>query len=185
VPSVRTSPTLAVSGRGRRPLGIGFGAEASKRGAADQMSLEVEGVVDGGMGGEESLGGRLALEELHLPFASSDRQVGILDPIVLTEPSGSVDLIQAQLAKRGSIRSQAIGRDRFGRNRLVAQQPRQKLQRRGVVPPAFGRPNRAPRPRRRRLARDTSVCRRSGGADKLTELGPLCGPSAFKREAQI
>lgn len=101
------------------------------------MSLEVEGVVDGGMGGEESLGGRLALEELHLPFASSDRQVGILDPIVLTEPSGSVDLIQAQLAKRGSIRSQAIGRDRFGRNRLVAQQPRQKLQRRGVVPPAL------------------------------------------------
>ncbi len=69
------------------------------------MSLDVEGVVDGGVGGEESLGGRLALEELHLQFASSDRQVGILDPIVLPKPARSVDLVQAQLAKRRSIRS--------------------------------------------------------------------------------
>lgn len=48
------------------------------------MPLEVEGVVDRREGGEELLGGSLGFEPLLLSFSSSDRQVGILYPVVLT-----------------------------------------------------------------------------------------------------
>ena len=48
----------ARSGRGRRrdPSAIGFGSEETKCGSADQVSLSVEGVVNGGVGGKKSLG---------------------------------------------------------------------------------------------------------------------------------
>jgi hypothetical protein len=51
-----------MSGCGVRPSGMSLGAEAAKVGAADQMRLEGEGVVNGGVRGQEVLGGRLALE---------------------------------------------------------------------------------------------------------------------------
>jgi hypothetical protein len=51
--------------------------------SADQVSLDVEGVVDRGMGGEELPGGGLGFETLLLSFSSSDRQVRILDPMIL------------------------------------------------------------------------------------------------------
>jgi hypothetical protein len=37
------------------PLLHRFGAELTKRAAGDQMALRVEGVVNGGMGGQKSL----------------------------------------------------------------------------------------------------------------------------------
>ena len=46
----------ARSGNGGRPNGISFGAEAAKCWSADQMALDVEGVVDRCVGGEKSLG---------------------------------------------------------------------------------------------------------------------------------
>ena len=44
------------SGNRRRPSGVRFGAGTPKSGSADQMTLDVEGVVDRRVGGEESLG---------------------------------------------------------------------------------------------------------------------------------
>ena len=41
---------------GGRPRLVGLGAQGSKSGSGDQMGLEVEGVVDGGVAGEEPLG---------------------------------------------------------------------------------------------------------------------------------
>ena len=44
-------------GNSRRfPSSISLSAKGSERGAGDQVRLEIEGVVDGGMGGEETLG---------------------------------------------------------------------------------------------------------------------------------
>lgn len=44
-----------LSGSGSVPRGMGFGSEGSKRGAADQMALGLEGDVDRCMSGEETL----------------------------------------------------------------------------------------------------------------------------------
>ena len=38
------------------PCQIGFGSEETKCGSADQVALRIEGVVDGGVGREKSLG---------------------------------------------------------------------------------------------------------------------------------
>lgn len=46
---------LSCSRRGRSPIAISVGSEEAKRRPADQVSLDVEGVVDGGVGGEEPL----------------------------------------------------------------------------------------------------------------------------------
>ena len=44
-------------GGGRRdPNAIGFGSEEAKGGPADHVALRVEGVVEGGVGGEKPLG---------------------------------------------------------------------------------------------------------------------------------
>ena len=46
------------SGGGRRsyPNAIGIGSEEAKCGSADQVTLRIEGVVESGVGGKESLG---------------------------------------------------------------------------------------------------------------------------------
>ena len=46
------------------------------------MTLEVEGVVDGGMQGNEALGGTRRLEPLHLAFAPANRLVRNLGPLL-------------------------------------------------------------------------------------------------------
>ena len=71
---------------------MSFASEAAQVGAADQVGLGVEGVVDGGVGGEEPLGGALGLEPLHPPLSSSDRQMRVLRPIVLAQSPGSVPI---------------------------------------------------------------------------------------------
>ena len=48
-------PCLKSSNRSR-PNGRRIGAKAAKGGSADEMALDVEGVVDRRVGGEESLG---------------------------------------------------------------------------------------------------------------------------------
>ena len=67
------------------------------------MALDVEGVVDRGVGGEETLGRGLGFEALLLAFSSSDRQVGVLDPVVFLQPARLVDLSPAELSKRRSV----------------------------------------------------------------------------------
>ena len=51
----------------------GLRAENTQCASGNEMALQVEGVVDGGMNGQESLGGARRLEPLLLPFALSDR----------------------------------------------------------------------------------------------------------------
>jgi hypothetical protein len=46
------------------------------------MALDVECVVDGGVNGQETLGGSGRFETLHLALAPSCRLVRILSPIV-------------------------------------------------------------------------------------------------------
>ena len=46
------------------------------------MALVVEGVVSGDVNGEEALCGSGRPEALLFPLSSSDRQVGVLSPIV-------------------------------------------------------------------------------------------------------
>ena len=50
--------------------------------AADQMGLGIEGVVDRRMGHQETLGGSLGLEPLHLSFSPPDRQMGVFGSVL-------------------------------------------------------------------------------------------------------
>ena len=75
------------------------------------MTLDVEGVVDGAVGGGEALSLSLGLESLHLPFSSSDGKVGVLDPVVVSQSSGLVAILAAKLAQRRLVGSQAVGDD--------------------------------------------------------------------------
>src|SRR5215207_2657965 len=64
----------------------GLSSEEAQCGAGDEVTLEVEGVVDGGMSGEEALRRSGRLEALHLPFSSSHRLVRVLGAVVLAQP---------------------------------------------------------------------------------------------------
>jgi hypothetical protein len=68
------------------PLLGRFGSEGAQRAAGDEMALQVEGVVDGGMGGEKALSGSWRLEALKLSFSPPDWQVRVLRPIILPQP---------------------------------------------------------------------------------------------------
>ena len=52
--------------------------------SGDQVTLDIEGVVDGRVGGNEALGVAMGLEPLHFPLSPSDGQVGILNPVVVS-----------------------------------------------------------------------------------------------------
>src|SRR5215207_3371097 len=76
-------PTLG--GRRRVPLLHGTCPDVAQGSAGDQMTLDVEGIVDGGVRGEKSLSGAGGLEPLHLALPSSHRLVRVLRPIVLAQ----------------------------------------------------------------------------------------------------
>ena len=59
-----------------------FSAKALESSSVFEMTLNVEGVVDGGVDVEKSLGGSGRLESLHLSFASSHRLMRVLRPII-------------------------------------------------------------------------------------------------------
>ena len=70
----KTSPTPdARSGGcdGLSPLVRRLGAEYPQRRAGDEMALEVEGVVDGGVHAEKTLGGASRLEPLHFALSAA------------------------------------------------------------------------------------------------------------------
>ena len=67
------------------------------------MALDVEGVVNRRVGGEESLGRGLGFEPLLLSLSSSDRQVRVLCSIVLPKPAGSVQVAQIQLIQSRAV----------------------------------------------------------------------------------
>ena len=55
--------------------------------SADQMGLEIEDVIVGGVGGEESLCGSSGLKFLLLSLASPDRKKRVFRPIILAHPA--------------------------------------------------------------------------------------------------
>ena len=72
------------------------------------MALDLEGVVDGSVGGEKPLRRSLWLEALHPSFSLSNRQVRILRPIVAPS-AGNVLLRHAGLMQCCPVGWQFIG----------------------------------------------------------------------------
>ena len=66
------------------PLVRCLGSEDPQRRARDEMALEVEGVVNGGVHAEKTMDGTSRLEPLHFALASSHRLMRVLRPIVLS-----------------------------------------------------------------------------------------------------
>jgi len=56
------------------------------------MRFNVEGIVDGTVGGNEALGLALRLEALHFSLPSSDRKMRILHPIVFLQSTGMMSV---------------------------------------------------------------------------------------------
>ena len=78
---VRTHHFLSSCGRAF-PYPECFGAKALESGSIFEMTLNVEGIVDGGVDVEESLGGSGRLESLHLSLTSSHGLMRVLRPII-------------------------------------------------------------------------------------------------------
>jgi hypothetical protein len=67
------------------------------------MPLDVVGIVDRRVGGEESLARGLGFEPLLMSLSSSEGQVRVLCSIVLPKPSGSVQVPQIQFIQSHAI----------------------------------------------------------------------------------
>jgi hypothetical protein len=67
------------------PLRRRLRTEHPKCAAGDQVALDAESVVRGGVHGDEALGGAGRLEPLHFPFSAPERLVRDLGPIVLPQ----------------------------------------------------------------------------------------------------
>ena len=67
------------------------------------MFLDVEAVVDGGVGGKETLGRALGLELLLFPLPSSDRQMRVLSPVVFAHLAWSMTHGKTELAHRRAV----------------------------------------------------------------------------------
>ena len=52
--------------------------------SGDQVTLDIESLVDCRVSGNEVLGVAMGLEPLHFPLSSSDGQVGIPNPVVVS-----------------------------------------------------------------------------------------------------
>src|SRR4051794_11597483 len=108
------------SGRGI-PIGPGLRPEGAQGSAGNQMALEVEGGVGGGMHRDEALGGSRRLEPLHLTFSSAEGLVGHLGPVVLVSPLFMVGA-QADFLERSPVGAQLVGRHPRGGEAVLLQQ---------------------------------------------------------------
>src|SRR5207248_9578910 len=80
-----SSDPVSCDGNRVLPLGGCFGSEDPKCGPRDEMSLMVEGVVDGGMDVEKTLRGSRRLEPLHLALSSPHDLMRVFSAIVFSE----------------------------------------------------------------------------------------------------
>ena len=60
------------------------------------MSLDIQVIVDGTVGGNKALGLALRLEALHFSLPPSDRKMGVLDPVVVSQSVRLVAMLTAQ-----------------------------------------------------------------------------------------
>jgi hypothetical protein len=101
------------------------------------MPLDVEGVVDRRVGGEDSLDRGLRLEPLLLSLSPSDRQMRILRPIVVPQAIWSMKVAQCHPVERCPAGHQAVRRNRLGFDGVAVHQVSQELERSLCVPPAL------------------------------------------------
>ena len=78
------------------------------------MALDIEGVVDRGAGGDEALSLALGFEALHFALPSSDRQVRVFDPVVITQSPRLVLMLAAKNRQGRPVGCKAIGNDLLG-----------------------------------------------------------------------
>jgi len=93
------------------------------------MALDVESVVDGGVDRQEPLGGSRRLEPLMFSFASTNRLVGILRPVVRSQ-SLIVNRSQPFFANGDDVRFELVRGDALRRITLLLQQLSQEPLRR-------------------------------------------------------
>ena len=98
------------------------------------MALEVEGFVDGGVGGEKSLRRAWTLETDPTSFSASDLLMRILRAIV-RPTTGDMSIAQTKVYQGGAIRAQFVGRDRSRNDALPLEKSAQQFHRRSFVPP--------------------------------------------------
>jgi hypothetical protein len=90
------------------PPGGCFGSEDPKCRPRDQMSLMVEGVVDGGMDVEKTLRGSSRLEPLHLALSSPHDLMGVFSVIVFSA-APIMRAGEAQLPESRAVGAQLVG----------------------------------------------------------------------------
>lgn len=92
------------------------------------MSLNIEGVVDGGVSGQKSLSRSRRLEPLHSSFALSNWQVGVFGPIVISAAEimmpGKPEFLQS-----GSILREFVGNKGIRYKALALQQFAHQIER--------------------------------------------------------
>ena len=91
------------------------------------MALDIEGILDGGVGGEKPLGRTLRFKPLLFSLTAPDRQMRILGTIVFSQPAGAVTIGTAELARRGAIGRQAVSDDCLRMDALALQRFRRNL----------------------------------------------------------
>src|SRR5208337_1315363 len=98
------SAPLELSGRRDcgPPRGHRHGAKRAVRVGRDEMALDVEGVVDGGVCGKKFLGSTRALEPLHFALPPTRRLTQILSSIVLPSPA-LMPAFHPKLSSRGAV----------------------------------------------------------------------------------
>lgn len=98
------------------------------------MTLEIEGVVDRGMGREESLRGSRILEADPGSFSSSNWLVRVLGTIVQS-PARHMVALQSKIADGRVIRLELVGRDRNRDDALALNQTTHEFQGGAFVAP--------------------------------------------------
>src|SRR6267378_8284048 len=118
------------------PLCGSFGSEDPQCGSGDEVALQIERIVNGGVYAEETLGRSSGLEALLLALSSSHGLMRILRPIILPEPllmwTG-----QSETAERRGVGAQFVGDHKFRREAVLLEQLAHQPQRRPAVAPSL------------------------------------------------
>ena len=133
------------------------------------MALEVEGVVDGGVYAEKTLGGANRLEPLHLALSPPHRLMRVFGSIVLPHPL-LMRAGQSQTPERAGVGAQLVGDQQRWSEALLLEQLAAPPECRADAEPAC----RGPRLRGRRHATDPSAHRRS--APHFVEVPAIARP---------
>lgn len=96
--------------------------------------MGVEGVVDGGVSGEEALSRFSGFKPLLFSLSSPYWEMRVFRSIVISQSAWPMKVQQAQLIQSGGIRSQAVCRNALGHNRLGPQQAREQPKRGSRIP---------------------------------------------------